>query len=101
MQHLFYWSLDKRYPSRDIRTVVRKIIIDQSTCTPIGIAVFIYGLGILENKPWSKVHEEFLEKFLVIFSVSCIIDCKYCLLLTGQFFGCTYLYLVVAGDTTI
>lgn len=69
-QHLFYSSLDKRYPARDMRTIAKKIFIDQSLCTPINIVVFLYGLGILENKTWNKMNEEFKNKFLVIFSVS-------------------------------
>lgn len=70
MQYVFYRSLDKRYPGRDMRTIVKKIFIDQTLCTPINIVVFIYGLGILENNPWAKMNEEFKHKCLVIFSVS-------------------------------
>lgn len=70
MQHLFYWSLDKRYPARDVYTIAKKILIDQTSCTPIGIAVFIYGLGLLEHKTWVKMNEEFKDKFFVIFLVS-------------------------------
>lgn len=70
IQHLFYRSLDKRYPARDMRTIAKKLLIDQSLCTPVNIVVFLYGLGILENKTWDKMNEEFKNKFLVIFSVS-------------------------------
>lgn len=72
MQHLFYWSLDKRYPARDMLTIAKKILIDQTVCTPINIIVFIYGLGILENKTFAQINEEFKEKSLFIFSVSCV-----------------------------
>lgn len=70
MQYCFYRSLDKQYPARDMRTIAKKILIDQTLCTPINIAVFIYGLGLLENTSWAKMNEEFKHKFLVIFSVS-------------------------------
>jgi len=73
IQHMFYRALDRRYPARDLQTIVKKIFIDQSICTPINIAVFIYGLGILENKTWTTMNEELKEKFMVIFTVSYLI----------------------------
>lgn len=72
MQHLFYRTLDRRYPARDMQTIIKKILIDQSLCTPINIAVFIYGLGVLENKTLAKMNDELREKFVVIFTVSSI-----------------------------
>ncbi|VVC31596.1 Mpv17/PMP22 [Cinara cedri] len=73
MQYFFYRSLDKRYPAKDMRTIAKKIVIDQTLCTPMNIFVFIYGLGLLENTPWAKMNEEFRHKFLVIFSVDCAV----------------------------
>lgn len=70
MQHMFYQLLDKRYPTRDNLTIFKKIFIDQTVCTPINIAVFIYGLGILENKTFVSMNEEFKNKSLMIFLVS-------------------------------
>jgi len=70
IQHLFYRALDRRYPARDVQTIAKKIFFDQTLCTPVNIAVFIYGLGILENKTLAKMNDELLEKFIVIFTVS-------------------------------
>uniref|UniRef100_A0A2S2R239 Mpv17-like protein 2 n=1 Tax=Sipha flava TaxID=143950 RepID=A0A2S2R239_9HEMI len=73
IQHFFYQLLDKRYPTRDNLTIFRKILIDQTVCTPINIAIFIYGLGILENKTFANMNEEFKNKSLMIFLVDCAV----------------------------
>lgn len=53
-----------------MQIIAKKIFIDQTVCTPINIIVFIYGLGVLENKTLAKINEELKEKFIFIFAVS-------------------------------
>jgi len=71
VQHIFYRSLDNRYPARDAFTIAKKILIDQTVCSPLNIAVFIYGLGFLEHKTLTEINEEFKDKCAMIFLVSC------------------------------
>ncbi|CAH1716101.1 unnamed protein product [Aphis gossypii] len=73
VQHIFYRSLDNRYPARDSLTISKKLFIDQTLCTPLIIAVFIYGLGFLENKTLEKINEEFKDKCAMIFLVDCAV----------------------------
>ncbi|KAL4150052.1 hypothetical protein QTP88_003896 [Uroleucon formosanum] len=70
VQHVFYRSLDNRYPARDAFTIAKKIFIDQTVCTPLNIIVFIYGLGFLEHKTLAEINEEFKDKCAMIFLVS-------------------------------
>jgi protein Mpv17 len=73
VQHLFYRSLDNRYPARDAFTIAKKIFIDQTVCTPLNIVVFIYGLGFLEHKTFAEINEEFKDKCAMIFLVDCAV----------------------------
>lgn len=73
VQHIFYRSLDKRYPARDPLTISKKLFIDQTLCTPLIIAVFIYGLGFLEHKTLDKINKEFKDKCAMIFLVDCAV----------------------------
>ncbi|XP_025205028.1 mpv17-like protein 2 [Melanaphis sacchari] len=73
VQHIFYRSLDNRYPSRDLLTISKKLFIDQTLCTPLIIALFIYGLGFLEHKTLDKINEEFKDKCAMIFLVDCAV----------------------------
>ncbi|KAF0768895.1 mpv17-like protein 2 [Aphis craccivora] len=73
VQHIFYRSLDKQYPARDPLTISKKLFIDQTLCTPLIIAVFIYGLGFLENKTLDKINKEFKDKCAMIFLVDCAV----------------------------
>ncbi|XP_022167028.1 mpv17-like protein 2 isoform X2 [Myzus persicae] len=65
--HMFYRTLDNRYPARDAFTIAKKIFIDQTVCTPLNIVVFIYGLGLLEHKTLAEINEEFKDKCAMIF----------------------------------
>ncbi|XP_050429275.1 mpv17-like protein 2 [Adelges cooleyi] len=70
-QHFFYHRLDKKYPGQEMKTIAKKIFFDQTLCTPINILIFIYGLGFLDNRTWTKMNEEFKDKFITIFMVDC------------------------------
>lgn len=70
IQHLFYQSLDRRYPARDLRTIALKVAIDQIVCSPVNIAIFIYGLGVMESKTLPEINDEFKEKSAMIYLVS-------------------------------
>ncbi|XP_015379495.1 PREDICTED: mpv17-like protein 2 isoform X3 [Diuraphis noxia] len=73
VQHIFYRSLDNRYPARDGFTISKKIFIDQMVCTPFNIVLFIYGLGFLEHKSLTEINEEFKDKCAMIFLVDCAV----------------------------
>lgn len=68
-QHYFYKVLDKRFPQTDMRTITKKILLDQSFLSPTSIFIFFYGLGFLERNELSKINEEFKKKFWTVYKV--------------------------------
>ncbi|BFF98271.1 mpv17-like protein 2 [Drosophila madeirensis] len=65
--HYWYQYLDYRYPNRNIRTVMRKILLDQIICSPFYITVFFITMGLLERQSWEEFREEVMEKAVVLY----------------------------------
>ncbi|XP_034655930.1 mpv17-like protein 2 [Drosophila subobscura] len=65
--HYWYQYLDYRYPNRTIRTVMRKILLDQIICSPFYITVFFITMGLLERQSWEEFREEVMEKAVVLY----------------------------------
>lgn len=68
LQHIFYKYIDGRYPCRNIRTVVQKILIEQTVASPIYIVAFFVACGVVENKI-DKCSSELRNKFVDIYVV--------------------------------
>lgn len=70
VQHFFYKYVDIILPKRTLKSVAKKIILDQLIASPIAICVFFYGLGLFENGNFKEAHKEMKDKFLTIYVVS-------------------------------
>lgn len=69
-QHLFYKFIDEKYPSRNLKSVIKKVIIDQSVCSPVFIAVFFISSALIENEINSclvELKKKFWKIYLVRF----------------------------------
>lgn len=69
LQHIFYKCIDERYPGRNLKTIFKKIILDQTIASPIYIVAFFICCGVLEKKSAESI-SEIKEKFIDIYKVS-------------------------------
>ncbi|GFG33851.1 hypothetical protein Cfor_11050 [Coptotermes formosanus] len=45
-QHIFYKFLDRSFPGRDLKSISRKILLDQLIASPVCICIFFFGMGL-------------------------------------------------------
>ncbi|XP_060528562.1 mpv17-like protein 2 [Cylas formicarius] len=67
IHHYYYLYIAKIMPKRDFTTVVKKIGLDQFMMSPICIATFFYGMGLLEMKTPRNINEEIARKFVDVY----------------------------------
>ncbi|XP_065211843.1 mpv17-like protein 2 [Planococcus citri] len=72
LQHIFYKCIDERFPSRDIRSVFKKIALDQIIASPVYIVAFFICCGTLERKI-EESKKEIKNKFFDIYTVDCLV----------------------------
>lgn len=77
VQHFFYKYIDILLPKRTLRSVAKKIFLDQTIASPFAIFIFFYGLGLLEDGNFKAAHNEMKQKFLTIYMVRSR-HCKFC-----------------------
>ncbi|XP_005092850.1 mpv17-like protein 2 [Aplysia californica] len=71
--HYWYILLDRWLPGRCARTIVKKVILDQLVCSPIFIGLYLVSIGILDDKKWELLKEEFATKGVWLFLGDCLI----------------------------
>ncbi|CAL8393885.1 unnamed protein product [Boreogadus saida] len=63
LDHYWYGWLDKFYVGHALKTVGKKVLVDQMVASPtLGLWYFL-GMGVMEGKTLSKGLEEFKDKF--------------------------------------
>lgn len=72
LHHYYYLGIDKLIPKVSVKTVLVKILCDQTIAGPLTIVCFYYGMGLLESKPFEVCTSEVKKKFLTTFAVSLI-----------------------------
>ncbi|KAL6257376.1 mpv17-like protein 2 [Pogonomyrmex barbatus] len=69
--HWFYTILDKVFPGRNAKSVLKKTLLDQSIASPTCLAIFFIGLGILESRKIEEICKEVKLKFCDTWKVDC------------------------------
>ncbi|CAK1604318.1 unnamed protein product [Parnassius mnemosyne] len=72
IHHYYYIYLDKVLPGIDVKTITKKIALDQVIASPVFIVLFFYGMGILENKTREQNVQDVKRKFLPTFVGDCL-----------------------------
>lgn len=62
IHHVFYKYLDILLPKRTMNSIGQKIFYDQIIMSPMCIATFFYGMGLLEGKNVQECNEEIIKK---------------------------------------
>lgn len=65
--HYWYKFLDARMPGRTIKTVIKKVIIDQLICSPFCIASLFLTLGYLEKSNFQEIKKEIKHKAMTLY----------------------------------
>ncbi|KAJ8935775.1 hypothetical protein NQ318_017668 [Aromia moschata] len=68
-QHYFYDWLAKQMPEKNMKTISKKLILDQLLMSPLSIAIFFYSMCSMEMKPFLLCTEEFKDKFVEVYLV--------------------------------
>lgn len=61
--HYWYGFLDKKYPGRALKTVLKKVVIDQLVCSPVYITIFFATTCYMEERKWEDFKEELMQKW--------------------------------------
>lgn len=65
--HYWYKFLDARMPGRTIKTVIKKVVIDQLICSPFCIASLFLTLGYLEKSNFNDIKREIKHKAMTLY----------------------------------
>lgn len=61
--HYWYQWLDKVYSGKIVKTVAKKVLIDQLIASPLLGAWYFIGMGVMEGRGWVSGCTEFKGKF--------------------------------------
>lgn len=61
--HWFYTILDKVWPGKNAKSVLKKTFLDQSVASPTCLTIFFVGLGLLESRKIEEISKELKLKF--------------------------------------
>lgn len=73
LHHIYYTRLDRVLPGNDMRTVLVKIVLDQVIASPMFIATFFYGNGILEGRTLSETTTELRRDLWTVYMADWIV----------------------------
>ncbi|KAH3697212.1 hypothetical protein DPMN_084702 [Dreissena polymorpha] len=85
MSHVWYKILDGYLPATNLRTVAKKIVVDQAVAGPIFCSAFFMGMSLLEGKTVKHGVDEVKSKFLIVYMID------WCVWPPAQFMNFSYL----------
>ena len=65
--HYWYIYLDRWFPGRTFRVLCGKVILDQLVCSPVYLTLFLLSLGLMEDRSWTQIKKDFLDKGYVLY----------------------------------
>lgn len=71
--HYWYIYLDRCFPGRTLKTVAKKILLDQLVCSPVVIAIFLVTLGALEHTSAQSVAKNLWAKGSTLYTAEWLI----------------------------
>lgn len=64
--HYWYIFLDRWLPGRSLPVLCKKVALDQLVCSPVYVSLFLLSLGLMENKTWAEIKNDFVGKGAVL-----------------------------------
>ncbi|RNA35084.1 mpv17 2 [Brachionus plicatilis] len=71
--HNWYLFLDKKYPFKNPKSIIKKMLLDQLLAAPLLNILFITAIHTLDGKHLKQIYETFKEKLLTIYAYDCMI----------------------------
>ncbi|XP_074490825.1 mpv17-like protein 2 [Sebastes fasciatus] len=71
--HYWYTALDRVLPGKAVKTVVKKLLVEQIIGSPFWILCFFLAMALQEGHGLSKGWNEYREKFWEVYLVDCCI----------------------------
>lgn len=71
--HNWYNILDRKLPGRTFKTVIKKVLIDQTIASPIVIFLFFMTLGVMRQEKWDQTLLEIKHKWIRLYKAEWII----------------------------
>lgn len=70
LTHVFYKVLDRKFPGTAMKTIAKKILLDQLIASPFCIVLFFVGMNYLNGERFEESRRELRDKFLTVYAVS-------------------------------
>lgn len=71
--HLWYKYLDRKIKGNNLRTVFKKVVVDQAIGSPLGISVFFVTMAVLEESSVEELIDEFRHKAAKLYAAEMIV----------------------------
>ncbi|XP_077291409.1 mpv17-like protein 2 isoform X1 [Arctopsyche grandis] len=71
--HHWYKFLDRRLPGRTLVTVIKKMLIDQTICSPIVITTFFLSVALFEDITVEEFKTELKQKFWRLYAAEWVV----------------------------
>ncbi|XP_053685939.1 mpv17-like protein 2 [Sabethes cyaneus] len=71
--HNWYNFMDRRFPGRTLKIILKKVLIDQTVASPIVIFLFFTTLGVLRKASVEETISEMKDKFARLYAAEWVV----------------------------